>query len=113
MLVYSLKAFIVGKKSGINVMNKSVGMVSDISKSISKGEMLLQNRNVQSYNAYAFIIVSIVLLMPSSFSIRSVIVLSPYIIVEWSLPPSIDAISLYFALFLLLCLQIHHFFLLI
>ena len=43
----------------INIMNKSVELVSDISKNISKSDMLLQNRNVQSYNAYAFIMVAI------------------------------------------------------
>ena len=45
----------------VNVMNKSVSLVSNISKNFSKSDMLLQSRNVQSYNAYAFIMVAIVI----------------------------------------------------
>ena len=45
----------------VNVMNKSVSLVSDISKELSRLDMILQSRNVQSYNAYAFIIVTIII----------------------------------------------------
>ena len=45
----------------INIMNKSVRLVTDISKNFSKSDMLLQNKNVQSYNAYAFIMLAIVI----------------------------------------------------
>ena len=43
------------------IMNKSVSFVSDISKEFSKRDMILQNGNVQTYNAYAFILVTLVI----------------------------------------------------
>ncbi len=45
----------------INIMNKYVSFVSNISKDLSRHDMLLQNGNVQTYNAYAFIIVSVII----------------------------------------------------
>ena len=45
----------------VNVMNKSVSFVSDISKELSRRDMLLQQGNVQTYNAYAFIIVTAII----------------------------------------------------
>jgi len=44
----------------INVMNKTVSLISDVSRELSRSELLLQNGNVQRYNAYAFIIVTII-----------------------------------------------------
>ena len=44
-----------------NIMNKTVTLVSDISKGISKSDMILQSKNVQTYNAYAFIIFTIII----------------------------------------------------
>ena len=44
----------------INIMNKAVTFVSDISKNLSRRDMILQNGNVQSYNAYAFIMITII-----------------------------------------------------
>jgi NADH-quinone oxidoreductase subunit L len=43
------------------IMNKSVNMVRDISKLFSKYDKCLQTGNVQRYNAYAFIFVTIVI----------------------------------------------------
>ena len=45
----------------IGVMNKSVSFVSNLSKSFSKLDMMLQTKNIQAYNAYAFIILTIIL----------------------------------------------------
>ncbi len=45
----------------VNVMNKSVTLVSDISKEFSKRDMILQTKNVQTYNAYAFILLTAVI----------------------------------------------------
>jgi len=45
----------------INIMNKSVSLVSNISKEFSRRGMLLQDGNIQTYNAYAFIIVSVII----------------------------------------------------
>ena len=45
----------------VNVMNKSVSLISGISKEFSRRDMLLQSGNVQTYNAYAFIIVSVII----------------------------------------------------
>ena len=44
-----------------NVMNKSVALIKDIFKSFSKYDKFLQSGNVQTYNAYAFIFVSVVI----------------------------------------------------
>ena len=43
-----------------NVMNKSVKLVSDYSKWLSQTDMVLQSGNIQTYNAYAFIIIAII-----------------------------------------------------
>lgn len=43
----------------INIMNKSVKLISNASKEISKRDMMLQNGNIQAYNAYAFILITI------------------------------------------------------
>ena len=45
----------------INVMNKSVSIVKEGSKNISRLDMVLQSGNVQTYNAYAFILVTIII----------------------------------------------------
>lgn len=44
-----------------NVMNKSVSFVSSTFKWISKRDMLMQSGNVQTYNAYAFIMAATVI----------------------------------------------------
>ena len=44
-----------------NVMNKSVELIRDISKRFSKTDKYLQSGNVQTYNAYAFILLAIVI----------------------------------------------------
>ena len=44
----------------INILNRTVTLVSDFSKWLSKSNMVLQSGNVQTYNAYAFIIVTII-----------------------------------------------------
>ena len=44
-----------------NIMNKSVALIKDILKSFSKYDKFLQSGNVQTYNAYAFIFVSVVI----------------------------------------------------
>jgi len=44
----------------VNVMNNYVNLISKISKNMSKGTKMLQSGNVQTYNAYAFIIVTII-----------------------------------------------------
>ena len=44
-----------------NIMNGAVKLVSDTSKNISKQDMILQSGNVQTYNAYAFIIITLVI----------------------------------------------------
>jgi hypothetical protein len=45
----------------INVMNKSVQITADGLKAFSKFDMRVQSKNVQSYNAYALILVTIVI----------------------------------------------------
>ena len=45
----------------VNIMNKSVSLISSISKVCSRCNILLQQGNVQTYNAYAFIIVTVIL----------------------------------------------------
>ena len=45
----------------VNVMNKSVCLVRDIVKSFSRYDKYLQSGNVQTYNAYAFIFVTVVI----------------------------------------------------
>ena len=42
-------------------MNKSVELIRDISKRFSKTDKYLQSGNVQTYNAYAFILLAIVI----------------------------------------------------
>ena len=44
----------------INVFNKTVNFVGNASKWLSKRDMQLQSGNVQTYNAYAFIIVTVI-----------------------------------------------------
>ena len=44
-----------------NIMNKSVNLIANFARWISKEGMILQNRNIQTYNAYAFILVTIVI----------------------------------------------------
>ena len=43
-----------------NIMNKSVTLTADLTKMLSKWGSKLQTKNIQSYNAYAFILVTIV-----------------------------------------------------
>ena len=45
----------------VKIMNKYVDLVKDISKGLSKYDKYLQSGNIQNYNAYAFIIVTIVI----------------------------------------------------
>lgn len=45
----------------VNIMNKSVSLISNISKELSERNMLLQSGNVQTYNAYAFIFVTVII----------------------------------------------------
>ena len=44
-----------------NIFNKTVTLVGKISKALSKQDMILQSGNVQTYNAYAFIIVTVII----------------------------------------------------
>ena len=44
----------------INIFNKTVCLVSDFSKWVSKQDLILQSKNIQTYNAYAFIIITII-----------------------------------------------------
>ena len=43
-----------------NIMNGTVKFVSNFSKGISRQDMILQSGNVQTYNAYAFIIITLI-----------------------------------------------------
>ena len=43
------------------IMNKSVKIIGDAAKEFSRRDMLLQSGNVQTYNAYAFILVTIII----------------------------------------------------
>ena len=43
------------------IMNGSVKLVAGFAKLFSKGDMVLQTKNVQTYNAYAFILVTIII----------------------------------------------------
>ena len=43
-----------------NIMNKSVSFVSESAKKLSQKDMVLQSGNVQTYNAYALIIITII-----------------------------------------------------
>lgn len=44
-----------------NLMNGGVNLVSRLSKGLSKRDMVLQSGNVQTYNAYAFILVTLII----------------------------------------------------
>ena len=44
-----------------HVMNKTVSLISNFAKTISKRDMILQSRNIQTYNAYALIIITIIM----------------------------------------------------
>lgn len=44
-----------------NIMNKSVSLISNSAKKFSEWDMKLQSGNIQTYNAYAFILVTIVI----------------------------------------------------
>ena len=44
-----------------NIMNRSVSLIKDISNAFSKYDKILQSGNVQTYNAYAFIVVTAVI----------------------------------------------------
>lgn len=43
------------------IMNQSVIKITELSKSASKLDSIIQSKNVQSYNAYAFIIISVII----------------------------------------------------
>ena len=43
------------------IMNKTVSFVSDTAKSISKSDLKAQTGNIQRYNLYAFVILTIIL----------------------------------------------------
>ena len=43
-----------------NIMNKSVRLTAEACKAIAKQDLILQSGNIQTYNAYAFILVTIV-----------------------------------------------------
>jgi len=45
----------------VNLMNKTVTKVADVLKEISRRDMIIQSGNVQNYNSYAFIIISIII----------------------------------------------------
>jgi cytochrome b subunit of formate dehydrogenase len=45
----------------VKIMNKSVDLIRDITKGFSKFDKYMQTGNIQRYNAYAFIFVSIVI----------------------------------------------------
>ncbi len=44
-----------------NVMNKTVSLTSDSLKEISKIDSVLQTKNIQTYNAYAFVIITCII----------------------------------------------------
>ena len=44
-----------------NIMNKSVSLTADFTRKLSLWDMKLQSRNVQSYNAYAFILLTVII----------------------------------------------------
>lgn len=44
----------------LNVMNKSVSLIASASKKMSEWDSYLQSKNVQTYNAYAFILITII-----------------------------------------------------
>ena len=44
-----------------NIMNRAVTLISYVSNNISKGDTLLQSGNVQTYNAYGFIIITLII----------------------------------------------------
>ena len=44
----------------INIMHKSVQVTADFMKAVSKYDMYIQDKNVQTYNAYALILVTII-----------------------------------------------------
>lgn len=46
-----------------NVMNRSIKKIADFGKYISIQDSLMQSKNVQSYNAYAFIIITIIVVL--------------------------------------------------
>ena len=51
-----------------NIMLESVTFISELSKSISCKDMILQSGNIQAYNAYAFIILTVItMLVVTSF----------------------------------------------
>ena len=62
------KPLLIASKCGVktagwieeNIMNKSVNLTADLTKMLSKWGSKLQTKNIQSYNAYAFILVTIV-----------------------------------------------------
>ena len=62
------KPLLIASKCGVktagwieeNIMNKSVTLTADLTKMLSKWGYKLQTKNIQSYNAYAFILVTIV-----------------------------------------------------
>ena len=62
------KPLLIASKCGVktagwieeNIMNKSVTLTADLTKMLSKWGSKLQTKNIQSYNAYAFILVTIV-----------------------------------------------------
>lgn len=62
------KPLLIASKCGVktagwieeNIMNKSVTLTADLTKMLSKSGSKLQTKNIQSYNAYAFILVTIV-----------------------------------------------------
>lgn len=45
-----------------NIMNKSIKKITDFCKFVSIHDSLIQNKNVQSYNAYAFIIITVIVM---------------------------------------------------
>ena len=45
----------------VNILNRTVTTIGNISKWFSKKDMLLQSGNIQTYNAYAFIIVTVII----------------------------------------------------
>lgn len=63
------KPLILASKCGVktaewiekNIMNKSVSLTADFTRKLSLWDMKLQSRNVQSYNAYAFILVTVII----------------------------------------------------
>ena len=63
------KPLILASKCGVktagwiekNIMNKSVSLTADFTRKLSLWDMKLQSRNVQSYNAYAFILLTVII----------------------------------------------------